>query len=147
MTKYLNIRIILAVIAVTLLLGCQRKVHSQEVPKAVKATFNEMYPDEHDPDWHIDSHGYYESHFKVEGVKHRADFLSNGQWIETEVSIKKKELPKAIKEVLKRDYAHEKINEIERVQHHSKGLFYDVEFKRKGKNKDVEFKEDGTIIG
>jgi hypothetical protein len=35
---------------------------------------------------------------------------------------------------------------VERVDSAKKGVFYDVEFKQKGKNKDVEFREDGTII-
>ncbi len=127
-------------------LSCQQAVSSQEVPKAVKDNFEIMYPGEDDPDWHIDSHGYYEANFKKKGIKYRADYFKDGRWFETETSIKKKELPKAIREVIEEKYDGYKITEIEKVEHYTKGLFYDVEFKRKGKNKDVEFKEDGTII-
>lgn len=118
----------------------------QDAPDAVKKTFQKMYPGENDPDWHTDSHGNYESHFKIDGVKYRADFRSNGAWIETETSIDKKDLPKAIRKVIKQRYADREISEVERVEHAVKGLFYDVEFKQKGKNMDVEFKKDGTII-
>ena len=45
-----------------------------QVPDAVQATFEKMYPGEKDPDWHKDSHGNYESHFKIDGIKYRADF-------------------------------------------------------------------------
>ncbi len=127
-------------------LSCQQAVTSQEVPQAVKDTFEKMYPGENDPDWHLDSHGYYEANFKKKGIKYRADYFKDGRWFETETNIKKKELPKAIRKVIEEKYSWYKIAEIEKVQHHTKGLFYDVEFKRKGKNKDVEFKEDGTII-
>ncbi|MGS2726247.1 PepSY-like domain-containing protein [Psychroserpens sp. BH13MA-6] len=141
MTKHITILtfIILAIF------GCQNSVIAQ-APEAVKATFQKMYPGENDPDWHQDDHGNYESHFKIDGIKYRADFSKNGQWIETETSIDKDDLPKAIKDKIKADYEDEEITEVEKVEHHSKGTFYDVEFKRKGKNKDVEFRANGDII-
>ena len=105
-----------------------------------------MYPGEDDPDWHKDSNGNYESNFKIDGIKYRADYAPNGNWIETETSIDVKDLPKAIRDRIKSDYDSEEITEVEKVEHHSKGLFYDVEFKQKGKNLDVEFKANGDII-
>ena len=127
-------------------MSCNQLVSSQEVPKSVKENFRKMYPGENDPDWHIDSHGYFEAKFKKNGIRYRADYFEDGRWFETETNIAKNELPKAIRKVIKERFGSFKISEIEKVEHHSKGLFYDVEFKRKGKNKDVEFKEDGTII-
>jgi hypothetical protein len=132
-------------LTVTLTASCQdsKKI---KVPQSVEANFISKYPGENDPDWELDSNGFWEAHFKIDGERYRADFQSNGLWIETENSIKDSELPEAIKEAIKRDYATEEITEVERVQHHSKGLFYDVEFKKKGKNKDVEYREDGTVL-
>lgn len=117
-----------------------------KVPQSVEANFMSKYPGENDPDWALDSNGFWEAHFKVDGEKYRADFQSNGLWLETENSIKDSELPEAIKEAIKRDYNDEIITEVERVQHHSKGLFYDVEFKKQGKNMDVEYRENGTVL-
>ena len=125
--------------------GCQNTAQAQ-APDSVKETFQKMYPGENDPDWHTDDHGNFESHFKIDGVKYRADYAPNGNWIETENSIDFKDLPQAIRDVIKSNYGSDEISEVERVQHHSKGLFYDVEFKQKGKNKDVEFKANGDII-
>ncbi|WP_010521498.1 hypothetical protein [Aquimarina agarivorans] len=62
----------------------------KKAPKAVKRTFKKMYPNENDPDWRVDKNDYYESHFKKKGIHYRADFLSDGTWIETENNIKKK---------------------------------------------------------
>lgn len=124
--------------------SCNDKVNSQ-APDAVKKTFQAKYPGENEPDWHKDDHGNYESHFKIDGIKYRADFNADGSWIETETNIDESDLPKAIKERIENDFDG-KITEIEKVEHHSKGTFYDVEFKRKGKNKDIEFTSDGTII-
>ncbi|MFV8225830.1 PepSY-like domain-containing protein [Christiangramia aquimixticola] len=125
-------------------MSCQEK--SDKVPEAVKITFQKKYPGENDPDWKKDDHGNWESHFKIDGEKYRADFNEDGTWIETENDIKKDNLPEAIKKVLKEKFPDEEITEVERVDNAEKGLFYDVELKRKGKNKDIMFREDGTII-
>lgn len=126
-------------------LSCQNG-KKKDTPEAVKKTFKAMYPGENDPDWHVDAHGNYESHFKIKGVKYRADYAADGSWIETETNIKISELPKAIQDEIDHTYFLYAIAEIEKVKHHSKGTFYDVEFKQKGKNKDIEFRADGTVI-
>lgn len=135
----------LVIICLTLFISCSNGVKAQ-APDAVKKTFQSKYPGENDPDWHTDSNGNYESNFKIDGIKYRADFAPDGSWIETESSIDFDELPQAIQKIIKNDYDKGDITEIEKVESASKGLFYDVEFKRKGKNKDVEFRATGEII-
>ncbi|RKS53075.1 putative PepSY-like beta-lactamase-inhibitor [Gillisia mitskevichiae] len=119
---------------------------NDDVPEAVQITFQNKYPGETDPDWEQDEHGYWESHFKIDGEKYRADFNADGSWVETENSIKNDELPEAIKSVIKEKYSDHEITEVEHVESAKHGVFYDVEFKQKGKNKDVMFREDGSII-
>lgn len=125
--------------------GCQSSTKGQ-VPEEVKSSFQEKYPGENDPDWHKDQNGNYESQFKKDGDHYRADFSPDGNWIETEQSIDEDDLPKAIKEVLEEEYDKFKIVEVELVNHHSKGMFYDVELKDDGEKIDIEFKENGEII-
>ena len=127
-----------------LFFGCA--MAQKETPQAVQDAFEKKYPGENDPDWHKDSNGNFESHFKQDGESYRADFNPDGQWIETERSIKKDDLPKAVKNTIDKNYKELEITEIEEVYHHKKGKFYDVEFKQKGKNKDVEVDEKGRII-
>ena len=136
---------LLFIAVIIVLVSCHTSVKGQ-APDAVQKTFEAKYPGETDPDWHLDSNGNYEARFRIKGIRHRADFSKDGQWIETEVSISKKDLPEAVKAAIDKDYGDEKITEIEKVEHHSKGLFYDVEFKRKGKNKDVEFTASGSVL-
>lgn len=129
------------------LVSCQEEKDKEgKVPEAVQLTWQKKYPGENDPDWRQDDHGYWESHFKKDGEKYRADFAEDGTWIETENSIKKEDLPEAIKKKIKERFSDREISEVERVDSAEKGIFYDVEFKQKGKNHDVEFREDGTII-
>lgn len=125
--------------------GCQNTVKSQ-TPKEVKEAFQTKYPGENDPDWEIDANGNYESHFKIDGIKYRADFSPAGEWIETETNIGKKDLPEPIRTAIKTNYGSEEITEIEKVDSASKGLFYDVEFKQKGKNRDVEYRASGEVV-
>ncbi|MBM1104766.1 PepSY-like domain-containing protein [Aurantibacter crassamenti] len=117
-----------------------------QVPKGVKVAFEEKYAGEKHSKWEVDRNGNYESHFKKDGKEYRADFSPEGEWIETERSIKKKDLPKIVREILKADYDDYKIVELEETQHHSKGLFYDVELKKDGKKQDVEFNKEGEIL-
>mgnify|MGYP003625769534 CR=1 FL=1 len=135
---------LLWIIPSLLLIACAAK--QDGVPEAVQLAFEQKYPGENDPDWHIDDNGNYESNFKIDGKKLRADFSPEGNWIETESSLDKNELPKAIQEKIKADFSAYEITELEEVDHHSKGKFYDIEFKQKGKNMDVEMRSDGTII-
>jgi len=129
------------------LVSCQENKESKDtVPEAVQKAFEKKYPGENDPDWELDDHDYWESHFKKDGEKYRADFNADGSWVETENDIKTKELPNAILEIIEKNYSEYKITEVEHVISASKGEFYDVEFKQKGKNKDVMFKKDGSII-
>lgn len=137
---------LLVILGLIVVFSCNTATKTQ-APKAVKKTFQAKYPGENDPDWHQDANNNYEANFKIDGIKYRADFKENGTWIETETSLKKKELPKPIKNAIKDNYGSEDITEIEKVESATKGLFYDVEFKQKGKNKDVEFRKNGSIIG
>lgn len=117
-----------------------------QIPDAVKEAFAKQYPGENDPDWHLDKNGNFEAKFKQKGVHYRADYTPKGVWIETETNIKEKELPKAIKKVLKAQYDGFKISEIEKVESSKKGTFYDVEFKVNGGKQDVEFNASGQVI-
>jgi len=119
---------------------------SAQAPEEVKKAFEEKYPGEKHSNWKIDRNGNYESHFKKDGKKYRADFTPQGIWIETERSIKKKELPELVRQKLKSDYDDYEIVELEETRHHSKGLFYDVELKKDGKKQDVEFNVAGKIL-
>lgn len=140
--KYQITLIALLILGLT---SCQNKSNAQ-APDAVKKTFQAKYPGENDPDWHRDDNGLWEANFKIDGEKYRADFNEDGSWVETENSLKKKNLPKGVLKTMKDKFGDEEFTEAERVDHHSKGIFYDIEFKKKGKNMDIEMREDGTII-
>ena len=146
-----NLSLVVVGILMTAMVSCQENKKDtnkkdSKVPKIVAESFQKKYPGENDPDWEQDDHGYWESHFKKDGEKYRADFNADGTWRETENSIKKDNLPDAIKSVIQEKYKDHEITEVEHVTSATEGEFYDVEFKQKGKNMDVEFRKDGSII-
>ncbi|MCB1231038.1 MAG: DUF4956 domain-containing protein [Verrucomicrobiae bacterium] len=114
------------------------------VPAVVEKAFSEKYPGATVEDWEVDVNGYWEADFELRGIDHRADFMEDGTWVETERNINFNELPDEVQRAVKLDFGNDEISEIEVVDHPRKGLFYDVEFKRPGKNLDIEYKEDGT---
>ncbi|EMR04741.1 PepSY-like domain-containing protein [Cesiribacter andamanensis] len=111
-----------------------------------KEAFAKQYPGAQKIRWSEDDNGYDEASFEMDGEKYRADYTKEGEWVETESSLKYDVLPMAVQEVIEAKYNKEEITEVERVQHPSKGVFYDIEFKKDGKNHDVEIKENGEII-
>ncbi|MFB0905099.1 MAG: PepSY-like domain-containing protein [Nonlabens sp.] len=139
------VTIVLLLLLISLTASCQN-AYKTEVPKVVLVSFEVKYPDEKDPDFEQDSHGYWEAHFKKKGEKYRADFNADGIWIETENSIKDKEIPAAIQSAIRKEFPEMKIAEAEHVMHAIKGEFYDIEFKQKGKNRDVEYRKDGSKL-
>ena len=144
-----KISILLALFLSAGILSCQeksKKNDKSEVPEAVRTAFQKKYPGEDDPDWKQDDHGYWESHFKIDGEKYRADYNADGSWVETENDIKTDNLPAKIKKVIEARYSEYEITEVEHVTSAKYGEFYDVEFKQKGKNKDVMFRKDGTEV-
>ena len=129
-------------------LSCQYIGAQKKTPEAVIISFRSKYPGEKHSAWHTDRNGNYETHFKKKGKRYRADFSPSGQWIETENTVKRKELPKAIITLLENSYEEHKIIELEFVTHYQKGEFYDLELKPKGKDKfDLMVRADGQIIG
>lgn len=141
-----NIRIVFTYTLLLCAIGLTSCQEAVPTPEVVTKAFQQKYASQTASKWEVDSHGNFEAHFEDDGIKYRADFSPEGIWIETETSIDKKDLPKVIKDRLKKEYDYYNISEVEKVDHPTKGLFYDVEFKQKGKNIDVEFDADANVL-
>ncbi|MDF1658812.1 MAG: DUF4956 domain-containing protein [Verrucomicrobiales bacterium] len=120
--------------------------HAHAVPPEVEQSFEKQYPDAADPSWEVDDNANWEVNFLLKDEKQRADYRPNGEWLETEVSIRFEDLPDAIQTAVKRDYPGEDISEVEKVDSAIKGEFFDVEFSRDGRNRDVEYRANGETL-
>lgn len=118
-----------------------------QTPNNVKKAFNEKYPNAIDVSWGIDRNSLREAHFKIDGIKYRADFTLSGKWVETETNVGWDDLPKAVKVAFEKEDKKKDIIEIELVDHHEKGTFYDIEYKTGGGKIDIAIRPNGSIIG
>lgn len=134
---------IIAILGFFLLFSCTEK----EGKGIYNKNFDKKYPDAKNITWEIDDHGYHEAKFEMDGEKYRADFDGEGNWIETERNIKYKNLPEAVKKTIEEQYDKDDVEEVELVDHPTKGTFYDVELKQDGKKFDVEVAANGRVIG
>lgn len=115
------------------------------IPQEVKDAFEAKYGNEK-VDWNRDDNGFFEGRFKKDGVKYRADFSPIGEWVETENSVKYDDLPVVLQQFITTNYDKSNVAELEHVDHHDKGEFYDLEFKQEGKNHDVEITPEGEVL-
>jgi hypothetical protein len=113
----------------------------------VESSFEKRYENVGKVKWDVDSNGFWEGEFEKEGKTYRADFKEDGSWVETERSLEFDELPDAVRTAIRSEHGKREIAEIEEVDNHEKGKFYDVEFKEMGKNEDVEYNTDGKPLG
>ncbi len=131
-----------------MLFACAQVEEKAAQQSMLDHAFAKKYPQAKKVSWRIDSNGNHEAHFKENDKKYRADFSSDGNWIETEHNIKFKEMPKAVQDAVEREYDKDDIEEIELVHHPKKGIFYDVELDGKGFKKiDIEYNALGKKIG
>jgi hypothetical protein len=116
-------------------------------PEAVAKAFAEKYPNAEKATWTIDRNGRFEADFKLDGTKYRADFDGNGQWVETETSVKWKDLPEATQKAFENEDKKKDIVEIELVDSHEKGVFYDIEYKIGIGKQDIMITPEGSVLG
>ncbi|MBI1226702.1 MAG: hypothetical protein GC192_15820 [Bacteroidetes bacterium] len=134
---------ILSLVLAYLLTSCQLA----DPPKKVLKAFENKYPKAEKVSWNIDRNGRHEADFTLDGTKYRADFDADGTWVETETSVKWDDLPKATKSAFKDEDKKKDIVEIELVDSHEKGHFYDIEYKTSGHKQDIMITPDGQVLG
>ncbi|BCX48092.1 lipoprotein [Haloferula helveola] len=116
-------------------------------PEEIREAFLSRYGPIESVDWEVDSNGYWEAQFENDGESYRADFDTDGNWIETERNLDFEDLPDPVKTAIRAEHGDREIAEIEEVDSAEKGRFYDVEFQEKGPNQDVQYSQDGEPLG
>ena len=116
-------------------------------PEKVTKAFAQKYPDATKVTWNIDRNGRHEADFKMGGTSYRSDFETDGTWVETETSVKWKDLPEAVKSAFQNEDEKKDIIEIEMVDSNEKGKFYDIEYKIGIGKQDIVITADGKVLG
>ena len=129
-----------ALFAMSLLTNAQR-ISRKKIPVLVRKSFVELYPKVTKAKWEKENGGY-EACFKLDSKKHSALFDINGNMLESEVVIDKKELSDAILDYVKQKYPTDKIKEVSKITNSSGIVTIEIELK----GRDLLFDNEGKFI-
>lgn len=131
--------------------GCSmytKKVKLEDVPSAAQAVIQSHTSggtiDEITCEKEEGKH-FYKVEYKKDGREFELQVDDDGNVLEIEESMKMEDLPPAVQETVKTESAGGEIEEL--VLETEKGkTFYEVEFKKDGKEHEVKIAEDGTVL-
>lgn len=124
----------------------QGQKKSEEIPSALHNAFADKFPQAKKINWEAEENGEYEVSFKMNGKKFAASFSQNAEWLETETTIKARELPTAVSEAIATGFAGYKIEELEKVETSKGGFVYEAELEKDEQTIEVVFSSDGQVL-
>ena len=123
--------------------GFAQKINSKDVPAAVRSGLEKSLQVK-EAKWDREGDSY-EANFKKGGKEMSALLDANGTLLETETEIAKGELPQAVQDVLKKDYAGFKLEEVAKIT--AKGVItYEVEVEKGETTFEMIFDHQGKLL-
>lgn len=123
-----------------------QSIKEADVPQAAMSQFQQKFPDAKKVEWSKESANEIEAEFKMNGQEMSANFSNTGEWLETETEIKEKDLPEAVKNTLKSQFADYDIEESEQVSTPEQSKAYEVELEKGETTLDVMLDQSGKVI-
>lgn len=123
-----------------------QKINSDKVPAKVLSAFKESFPDATKIKWVIEDKNNYEAEFKMHKQEQSVVYNTDGNWIETEIEIKKSELPESIRKTLKAQFPEYKIEEASLIEDVAHGKGFEVEIEKGEQTIEIRFSATGGII-
>lgn len=128
------------------LTACQadgQKMDEKDIPVNVKNALTKSYGVK-SAKWDKEDENY-EANFKAKGKETSVVFDASGAILETEVEIKKSELPASVLATIKTDFADYKIEEVAKID--TKGVTtYEVEVEKGEESFDLIFDTQGKLL-
>ena len=118
-------------------------IDSKDVPGPVKAGFEKNFATK-DVKWDKERDNY-EASFKQKGNEMSVVLDASGNTVETEVEIEKSELPPAVLEVIKKDFAGYKIEEAAKITANNV-VSYEAEVEKGEESFELIFDPQGKIL-
>lgn len=129
--------LILTVLAAGMAVGVSaQKVDEKDIPQGAKDALVKGYGIKA-AEWNKEDNNF-EASFKKSGKEQSVVFDGSGNVIETEIEIGKNELPAFVLDVLKKEYADFKIEEIAKIES-KEGKFFEVEVEKKEETYELIF--------
>jgi Putative beta-lactamase-inhibitor-like, PepSY-like len=136
-----NILLVLVLILLSQLTFAQK-----DVPQAVKTAFTQKFPNAKVEKWDKEKDGSFEAEFEVKGKDQSANFSATGEWLETEMEIKKSEIPQPVLTAFYAKFGQIKIKEASKIEFPSKPIQYELEYKKGLKTMDAIFDAEGNLL-
>lgn len=122
-------------------------VNAQKKPaEVVKTNFKQMFPTAQKAKFSREKDGSWEVDFKENNVKSSAKFANDGEWLETERSVKFANVPAEVQDYIKKNYVGFDIESCEEVKQKEKMTFFEIFVEKKRQNFEVLLTHDGKLI-
>lgn len=121
-------------------------LNESDVPAVVKQTFAQKFPKAKEVKWETEDATAIEVEFVIGKEEQSAKFDLSGKWMETETTIKKSQLPQAVRATIEKEFSGFAIEEAEKAETANQAILYEVELKSKDVSYDVQFSSIGEII-
>ena len=118
-----------------------------QVPVVVKEGFQTKFPAVKVAEWKLKSDKNYEAEFTLRGTEIAAKFDSAGKWLETESSISRFNVPKAVRETSTKTFKGYKVIERQSVQRwNEEHLIYELHMENAKEVVKAQFSAEGEIL-
>lgn len=108
-------------------------------PMNIEKSFSAKAPSAEEVEWEYDEgDNQWEVDYKKDGTECSMAFSRSGDWLETEMEMKLKELPEAVRGTIKRDFSDFDTKEVEYVET-PEGSFYELEAETKEGDEEKEY--------
>jgi hypothetical protein len=119
------------------------KLNQNDVPQAVKTSFQKAYSTATDIQWKLKD-GNYKVHFEINDMDHLAEIDPSGNIIATGMKVSNSELPTSVTNAVQTGYANHKIDGVYKIEKGGATLYL---VKLDGKpDRKVLYSADGRII-
>ncbi len=113
-------------------------------PVVVSKAFAEKFKSAEKVKWSMEDAKEWEAEFMLNGKESSASYDLSGKWLETEMEIKKADLPAAVKTSLDKEFAGAKIEEVNHIDSPD-FTGYEIGLESKGKNYEVKATKEGKL--
>lgn len=130
----------------TLALALQSCSHGDyEVPQKVLSNFNEKFSAAKNAVWESEDSEEWEAEFEWNSKNYSVSFSLDGQWLETEYTIKPPEIPENIYKVLNQHLPDAQIEEAE-MSETVDGRSFELKIKTRSETMEVTINSKGNLI-
>lgn len=138
--------LVMGLVSLGAMAGCDDDSKSVKVPAAVQAAFGEMFPAASHVEWE-DKGGYMVADFRSAGMYMQAWFDAAGKWYMTEEDISYAELPRAVRTAYEAgDYAAWHVDDVDKLLRNGQETVYVLEVERAEQEFDLYYSEDGVLL-